>query len=109
MCSTCRDVLLIITDSFSVKGLPLAKEWCTDIHSTKITYSCKELCKELGQILCAGKLVHYKHKEKKIEDTDDFKNCCCDSKCDPSMKLTCLTEEKGSSVVHKQSKIYNLP
>ena len=78
-----------------------------DIHATKGTYSCKELCKELGQSLCNGKLVHYKHKETKIAGTDDFKNCCCVSKCDPSMKLTCLNEERGSSVAHKESKICN--
>ena len=77
--------------------LPLSTEWCTDIQNEKKSYSCKDICKQLGNRLCSGHLDHYNYKEQASSDSDEPKKCCCLSKCVESRKIP-TTKGKATTV-----------
>ena len=65
----------------------ISTEWCTDIQHEEKTYSCKDICKQLGNRLCSGNLDHYTYKEQASSDGDEPKKCCCLSKCIESREI----------------------
>merc|ERR1712218_56987 len=76
----CKDHSGVIKEC-QKRGFPISTEWCTDIQGEEESYSCKDICKQLGQRLCSGNLAHYTYKEQASADTDKPKKCCCLSNC----------------------------
>ena len=81
-----------------IEGFTTTRNWCTYLQGNVGEYLCKDVCKDFGEILCAGNLAHVSYQEHKPIEKENSRKCCCAPKCDPTMKLTCTVDMKKNVV-----------